>query len=117
QGLVALGGRLTNLLRPRGWGVEHAMEPDAARAGEMDVDPALIDRYLRYENVQEVRGTDLVDVSFTTPSAALSAFLAAAHTQAYMDACEEARRATDVSAKEFLADQLVATRQQVTKAE
>jgi uncharacterized protein involved in exopolysaccharide biosynthesis len=39
--------------------------------------------------VQDVRGTNLVELRFTTPSPTLSAFLAAAHTQAYMEANEE----------------------------
>src|SRR5919197_1579039 len=70
-----------------------------------------------YLKVRDVRGTDLVEVSFTTPSPSLSAFLAAAHTQAYMEANEEARRATDVTAKEFLGRQLRESREQVERAE
>ena len=57
---------------------------------------------MRYLTCSDVRGTDLIEVRFTTPNPALSAFLAAAHTQAYIEANEEARLATDVTAKEFL---------------
>src|SRR5881397_4452442 len=72
---------------------------------------------MRYLTVQDVRGTDLVEVTFTTPSPTLSAFLAAAHTQAYIEANEEARRATDVTAKDFLGRQLLESRQQLEKAQ
>ncbi len=67
--------------------------------------------------MSDVRGTDLVEVRFTTPSPALSAFLAAAHTQAYIEANEEARLATDVTAKEFLGQQLREARERVERAE
>ena len=117
QGLLALGGRLTSLLRPRGLDPDTSGRADDDGNSAGDVDPKLIDRYMRYLTVQEVRGTDLVEVTFTTPSAALSAFLAAAHTQAYMEANEETRRATDVTAKEFLGHQLLEARTQVTQAE
>src|SRR5215472_4706235 len=92
-GLFSVSGRLLSLVRPRGF------EPsaDGPAAGDTsapaDVPPALIDRYMGYLGVQEIRGTDAVEVRFTTPNPSLSAFLAAAHTQAYMEANEEARRA------------------------
>src|SRR4029077_3436597 len=47
----------------------------------------------------------------------LSAFLAAAHTQAYIDTNEEARRADDVTAKEFLGRQLREARERVERAQ
>jgi hypothetical protein len=64
-----------------------------------------------------VRGTDLIELSFTTPSPDLSAFLAAAHTQAYMEANDEARRETDAVAEAFLARQLDDARAQVERAD
>ena len=67
--------------------------------------------------MNDVRGTDLIEVSFTTPSPSLSAFLAAAHTQAYIDTNEEARRANDVTAKEFLGQQLREARERVERAQ
>jgi capsular exopolysaccharide synthesis family protein len=116
QSLLEVGGSLGSLLRPRGW---DAGTPavDADRTSAARVDPALLDRYMRWLSVQDVRGTDLVEVSFTTPSPSLSAFLAAAHTQAYMEANEEARRSTDVTAKEFLARQIGQSEEQVDRAE
>jgi len=117
KGLLNLTGNLVNLLRPRGWDGAPATGSGAERALASEVDPILLDRYTRYLSVQDVRGTDLVEVSFTTPSATLSAFLAAAHTEAYIEANEEARRATDVTAKDFLGRQLLESRQQLDKAQ
>src|SRR5439155_1041323 len=78
KGLLSLTGNLVNLLRPRGWDGAPAASGGAEHAMPSEVDPVLLDRYTRYLSVQDVRGTDLVEVSFTTPSPALSAFLAAA---------------------------------------
>ena len=116
RGLFAMSGRLLTLLRPRGWD-ESATAPGNAGPAAGEVDPALIDRYMRYLSVSDVRGTDLIEVRFTTPDPSLSAFLAAAHTQAYIEANEEARRATDVTAKEFLGRQIRESREQVESAE
>ncbi len=116
SGLIAVGGRLLSMLRPRGW---HASPgaPEAVGRAAGDVDAALLDRYMRYLDVRDVRGTDLIEVRFTTPSPTLSALLAAAHTQAYLEANEEARLATDVTAKEFLSQQITEARMQVERAE
>src|SRR2546428_6296548 len=79
--------------------------------------PEPIDRYMRFLSVEEIRGTDIVEVRFATPDPSLSALLAAAHTQAYLDTNEEARRANDVTAQEFLGRQLEEARQQVERTE
>jgi uncharacterized protein involved in exopolysaccharide biosynthesis len=115
-GLLAVGGRLMSMLRPRGWqGASPDAAPALAAAGS--VDATLLDRYTRYLDVHDVRGTDLIEVRFTTPNATLSAVLAAAHTQAYLEANEEARLATDVTAKEFLGQQIAESRAHVERAE
>ena len=116
QGFLSVSGRLLSLFRPRGW-ESGPPSPGGEGAAPAPSNPALLNRYMGYLKVRDVRGTDLVEVSFTTPSPSLSAFLAAAHTQAYMEANEEARRATDVTAKEFLARQLRESREQVERAE
>src|SRR5437867_12335778 len=72
---------------------------------------------MRYLKVEEIRGTDIVEVRFTTPDPALSALLTAAHTQAYLDSNEEARRGNDVTAQEILGRQLEQARKQVEGAE
>ena len=102
------------ILRPRGW--EDA--PDAAPAPSNDpVDPKTVDRYQKLLGVGDVRGTDLIEVSFTTPSPALSAFLVSAHTQAYLEANQDARRATDDIAGGFLSRQLQEARKGMKRAE
>jgi polysaccharide biosynthesis transport protein len=105
------------LLRP----ADPASFPLAARDDGLrdpnPVDPALLDRYLEYLTVREVPGTNLLDVSFTTPSARLSAFLAAAHADAYLEANEDVRRATDVVARGFLERKLADSRRQLKHAE
>ena len=117
RGLLSLSGTMLRLLRPRGLETAPTGPSEDGSAGGGSVDPALIDRYMRYLSVQEIRGTDLVAVRFTTPSPSLSAFLAAAHTQAYLEANEEARRADDVTAKEFLGRQLRESREHAERAE
>lgn len=117
QGLGGVGGGLLSLLRPRGMA-----DPGVPPLGEDtsstdDVPGPLLERYTKWLTVGDVRGTDLIEVSFTTPSPALSAFLAAAHTQAYIQVNEEARRATDVTAKEFLGQQMREARERVERTQ
>ena len=117
RGLGALADALPRLVRPRG--LESAPAGSAAHeaASRTSAAPVLIDRYMRYLSVEEIRGTDILEVRFTTPDPSLSALLAAAHTQAYLDTNEEARRANDVTAQEFLGRQLEEARQQVERSE
>src|SRR6185503_14968673 len=105
----ALAGRVASAHRPRGWGGPLAPANDEATGGS-PAPPKLIDRYMRYLSVRDVRGADVVEVRFTTPSAALSALLAAAHVQAYLEANEDARRATNATAEDFLGRQLADSR-------
>src|SRR3989441_9064497 len=93
RGLLSLGGTMLRLVRPRGLETAPTRPSADGSAGRGSVDPVLLDRYMRYLSVQEVRGTDLVAVAVTTPSPSLSALLAAAHTQAYLEANEEIGRA------------------------
>src|SRR5436190_708236 len=117
RGLGALAAALPRLVRPRG--LESAPAGSAAHeaASRTSAAPVLIDRYMRYLSVEEIRGTDILEVRFTTPDPSLSALLAAAHTQAYLDTNEEARRANDVTAQECLGRQLEEARQQVERSE
>src|SRR5438874_3433746 len=117
RGLRALAEAMPRLVRPRG--LESAPAGSAAHeaASRTSAAPVLIDRYMRYLSVEEIRGTDIVEVRFATPDPSLSALLAAAHTQAYLDTNEEARRANDVTAQEFLGRQLEEARQQVERTE
>jgi capsular exopolysaccharide synthesis family protein len=117
QGLGGIGSGLLALLRPRGFSDPGASSHDEDSSSTADVPPDLLDRYTRWLTVNDVRGTDLIEVSFTTPSPSLSAFLAAAHTQAYLDTNDEARRATDVTAKDFLGQQMREARERVERAQ
>lgn len=116
-GTLALEDDLPPTLRPSRW----ANGATAASAGERlsasEAPPKLVRRYLRWLEVAEVRGTDLVEVSFTTPSPTLSAFLSAAHARAYLQANEEARLANNVIAADFLSRQLREARDGVQRAE
>lgn len=113
-GLLTVGGQLIGALRPRG--IETApAEPDVSASGAVDAE--LLDRYMRWLDVRDVRGTDLIEVRFTTPDAGLSAILAAAHTQAYVESNEEARLGTDATARQFLDGQLRESRTNVERAQ
>lgn len=97
-----------------------AAPPDPTRpawATAPPVDPKLVDRYGRWLTVRDVRGTDLIELTLTTPSPTLSAFLAAAHTHAYLEVNEEARMATRATAQRFLDRQLREAETQVEAAE
>ncbi len=116
-GLLAVGGRLLNLLRPRGWEGPTEFSSGAETLGTAEVAPILIDRYLEWLSVSEIRGTDLVEITFATPDASLAAFLTAAHTQAFIEANDEARLVTNVTAKAFLGEQLREARDRIDRAE
>jgi capsular exopolysaccharide synthesis family protein len=117
RGLGDLGSGLLALVRPRGLAENGPAAGGEDRSSTADVSPRLLERYENYMKVNDVRGTNLIEVSFTTPNPSLSAFLAAAHTQAYIDTNEEARRADDVTAKEFLGQQLREARERVERAQ
>src|SRR5215831_12954375 len=103
-------------VRPRGLDATVPMRPDN-RASTAPIDPRLLDRYLRWLTVRDVSGTDVIEVSFVTPSPTLSAFLAAAHTQAYLDANADALRATDSVARGFLELKKGESRKRLKQAE
>jgi len=117
-GLVWASSRMLTLLRPRGWTGDAASASQDGDAGSAEeVDARLLDRYLSYLDVGTVPGTDLVEVRFTTPSPSLSAFLAATHAEAYVDANEEARLASNLSTRDALDRQIAEARGQVERAE
>ncbi|HYV56635.1 MAG TPA: polysaccharide biosynthesis tyrosine autokinase [Candidatus Nitrosopolaris sp.] len=117
-GLVWASSRMLTLLRPRGWTGDAAPASEQIDAGSAEeVDARLLDRYLSYLDVGTVPGTDLVEVRFTTPSPSLSAFLAATHAEAYVDANEEARLASNLTTRDALDRQIAEARGQVERAE
>ena len=115
-GLLAVGGQLLAMLRPRGVGSSPLAHDDLGGSAT-EVESELIDRYMRWLSVRDVRGTDLVEVRFTTPNPTLSAVLAAAHTQAYLESNEEARLGTDATARAFLDQQLRESEQQLERSQ
>jgi succinoglycan biosynthesis transport protein ExoP len=110
-------GAVVEMLRPRGWDGT-SMDDGGSHGSELTpVSPDLIDRYEKSLSVRDLKDTDLVEVSFTTGSPVLSAFLAAAHTQAYMETNAETRQGTDAVARGFLDRQLDESRQRIVHDE
>jgi capsular exopolysaccharide synthesis family protein len=104
-----------SVLRPRGIGV--ARDAAVASDPQRPIDPEQLDRYEKFLSVKDVQNTDLLDVKFVTPNPELSAYLAAVHTQAYLESNEDARHATDMFAQKFLARKLASARKKMKKAE
>lgn len=114
--LAAMGVSLPSFLQPRGLNEPIAADaPIEPAAGP--VDPVLIDRYMGYLTVEDLRGTDLLDIRFTAPNPTLAAFLAGAHVQAYLGTVKESQVATDSTAIAFLGEQLVEARRRTEQAE
>ena len=81
------------------------------------VNPRLIDKYVGLLNVQSVRGTDLIEVDFTTADPEFSALLVEAHIQAFIKMTQEARRQTDSTATTFFAAQIRQSQKRVDATE
>ena len=114
---LVIDGSILPFLLPRSWEGEITASPDPDKTLGPAGDPELLERYMRALSVEDIHGTDLVQVHFSTPSPSLSAFLVAAHVQAYLEADDQVRRATDATAKEFLGRQLRDAAAQVERAE
>ncbi|HLY38005.1 MAG TPA: polysaccharide biosynthesis tyrosine autokinase [Candidatus Binatia bacterium] len=103
-------------VRPRGLDATIPIRPDN-RVSTGPIDPKLLDRYLKWLTVRDVSGTDAIEISFVTPSPTLSAFLAAAHTQAYLDANADALKTTDSVARGFLEKKIAESKKRLKRAE
>ncbi|HWO42680.1 MAG TPA: polysaccharide biosynthesis tyrosine autokinase, partial [Candidatus Eisenbacteria bacterium] len=88
-----------------------------AAAGPADVDPALIAAYLDILNVKPIRGTALVQVSFTTPDPTVSARLANLHADAYVRHGLDLRSKTNDEALAFLEKKLLDLKTRVETSE
>jgi capsular exopolysaccharide synthesis family protein len=121
--IAAMTAALPLFLRPRGVGdadAEEVAQPPAAHPAtppEDPVTPAVLDRYLGYLTVSDVRATDLIEVRFSAPDAQLAALLTAAHIQAYINSVKDSQLATDSTAKDFLTQQLDEARLKAQSAE
>lgn len=116
-GMSAMITALPSFLRPRGIGDTDAADAAPRAPSDDPVTPAVLDRYLGYLTVSDVRATDLIEVRFTAPDAQLAALLTAAHIQAYINSVKDSQLATDSTAKDFLAQQLDEARTRADSAE
>jgi polysaccharide biosynthesis transport protein len=86
-------------------------------AGEFGVSPRMIETYLSMLAVAPVVGTQLMDITFTTPDPMLSAQIANAHANAYIDRGLELRREASEIVQAFLRTQLDAIGKRVQESE
>jgi capsular exopolysaccharide synthesis family protein len=115
--LAAVTSSLPAFLQPRGLADTGYVDNAAAPADRGPVDPQLLDRYMGYLSVADVRATDLIEVRFSAPNPSLAALLTAAHIQAYIGAVKDSQLTTDSTARDFLATQLDESRAQAERAE
>ena len=116
-GVLEVGSELIGDVRPRGLPTKKIALAEGERTGGAEADPGIIDRYVGYLSIAEVKGTDLVEVSFSTPNPTLSAMLSAAHSQAYLESAAEMKMETDVEARGFLDRQIRRARDQVDRTD
>lgn len=115
--VIEIGTELLGEVRPRGLPTKQIVVADGGRSAAAEIDPGLIDRYLAYLAVAEVKGTDLVEVTFSTPSPTLSAMLSAAHAQTYLESAAETKIETDVEARGFLDRQIRKARENLDRSQ
>ncbi len=90
---------------------------DGPPSYELGVAPWLIARYLKLVDVQPVRNTRLVDITFYTPDPRLSQQLANAHATSFIQMILENRFNLTQEARDFLSKKLAELREKVVKAE
>ncbi len=117
SGIGAMTAALPSFLRPRGLDDGDGGEVTARAPSDDPVTPAVLDRYLGYLTISDVRATDLIEVRFTAPDAQLAALLTSAHIQAYINSVKDSQLATDSTAKDFLSQQLDEARVRADNAE
>lgn len=84
---------------------------------QLGVDPDLVSYYLSVLDVAPVRRTSLFEISFTTPYPGLSARMANAHADAYMDYGLDLRAQANQEALVFLQDKLLELKDRVESSE
>jgi polysaccharide biosynthesis transport protein len=89
---------------------------ETARA-DFGVEPSTIDAYLKMLKVKAVDGTQLMDITFTTPDPVLSARIANAHARAYIARGLQLRHGASEIVQAFLRSQLDAIGQRVQQSE
>ncbi len=108
---------LANLVTTIKYPWANSEQPDAPLPGGLGVKRSTIGAYLRMLAVTPVLGTQLMDITFTTPDPALSARIANAHARAYIDRGLELRRGASEIVQAFLRKQLDAIGRQVQESE
>lgn len=102
----------------KGWfglGKQAIAEPKGAAETQEQSD--VIDTYLNALRISPVRNSRLVQVTFLTPDAALSARIANAHAAAYIDQNLEFKFLASKEAADWLSDRMKEQRQQVEQSE
>jgi len=94
-----------------------AAETDASLPGELGVKRSTLRTYLAMLGVTPVIGTQLMDITFTTPDPMLSAQIANAQAHAYIDRELELRRESGDIVQAFLRKQLDAIGRRVQDSE
>lgn len=92
-------------------------EEDTRKNELLGVKLKIVERYLKQLEVTPVRGTHLVNVSFTTPDSELSAKIANAHAAAYIRQGLDFHRSVNQEAQRFLEDKLVELKGRLEKSE
>jgi polysaccharide biosynthesis transport protein len=92
-------------------------EQDTEKNELLGVKLKTVERYLDQLGVTPVRGTHLVNVSFTSPDSELSAAVANAHAAAYISQGLELHRSVNEEAQRFLEDKLVELKDRLQKSE
>jgi capsular exopolysaccharide synthesis family protein len=90
--------------------------PDVSSA-LAEVDPDLIDAYIKRLEITPVQGTRLVKIAFSTPDPELAARVANTHAKAYLQQGVELRGHTNDEARHFLQEKLAELQERVEKSE
>jgi polysaccharide biosynthesis transport protein len=103
---------ITNLFRA---------QSTASRGGvvaqDLGIPPGLIARYRAYLNIEPVKNTRLVDISFSTPDPRLSQQLANSHATSFIQMILESHFNLTQEARDFLSKKLADLREKVVTAE
>ncbi len=95
----------------------HADRPGVEIPADLGVKPEIIEAYLRMLDVEPVAGTELMNITATTPDPMLSAEIANAQANAYIDRGLELRREAGEIVQTFLRAQLDTIGKQVQQSE
>lgn len=96
---------------------ESESEDLSANREQLGVDPGLVHYYLSALDVAQVRRTSLFEIGFTTPHPGLSARMANAHADAYMNYGLDLRARANQEALVFLQNKLLELKERVESSE